>query len=568
MGTRTVLSILTILFLRGVTASGQTLPDNLQARIEKLREEAGIPGLALAVVRRKAELQEGYFGVRSVGDPLPVDRATVFEAASLSKPVFAAAVLQLAGRGDLDLDAPLWSIHPYERLEHDERSKRITTRMVLSHSAGLPHWGDSPLEFSSDPGERWGYSREGFVYLQKAMEKKTGLSLDEFVRKEIFDPFGMPDSSYVWQETFENRIASGHNELGEPQRIRRRQEGNAANSLITTVRDFGRFLSALLENGLLQDGTLERMRVPQILVSSRRRAEPVNLFWALGWGVQRGPRGHSLWQWGDNGNYRCFTLLNPEQGYGLVYFTNSNSGLSIGREVVAESVGEHQASLFKWLGYDPYDDPGRLARIGIRKSYLGGDYQEAFQALQDLRVRSPETADLDFLNSMGSFLMSERLHVEAIDVFQLSIREFPDLAPSYQLLGEAHLEADQFESSRQNYLKAIDLDPELKEPQRALQWIGEIERARQQSLTLSESDLQRLAGEYGPRRVTLREGSLYYSREESGTEYRLIPMGKSLFALQGLNSFRLEFSSDESGRVIKVVGHYLNVHTDEHPRDP
>lgn len=79
---------------------------------------------------------------------------TLFEAAFLSRPVFATIVLRLAERGKLDLDRPLHELLPYERISHDPRSRRLTARLVLSHQTGLPNWGPpEKLEFRFEPGE-------------------------------------------------------------------------------------------------------------------------------------------------------------------------------------------------------------------------------------------------------------------------------------------------------------------------------------------------------------------------------------------------------------------------------
>ena len=137
----------------------------------------------------------------------PLDAGTIFEAASLSKPVFAYLVLRLADRGEFDLDRPLSEMLEYPRLAHDERYKRITGRIVLSHGTGLPNWGGEKLTLQFDPGTAYGYSGEGFVFLQKAIERVTGRSLEELARREVFQPLGMTRSSFVWQERFAGNAA-------------------------------------------------------------------------------------------------------------------------------------------------------------------------------------------------------------------------------------------------------------------------------------------------------------------------------------------------------------------------
>lgn len=98
----------------------------------------------------------------------PIDSNTLFEAASMTKPVFAYVVHKLVKRKILDLDTPLYKYYPDKDIEYDDRSKLITARMVLSHTTGLPNWrtGDT-LAFIATPGTKYGYSGEGMNILEK-----------------------------------------------------------------------------------------------------------------------------------------------------------------------------------------------------------------------------------------------------------------------------------------------------------------------------------------------------------------------------------------------------------------
>ena len=170
--------------------------------IPQLLRESDVPGLSIALVQAGRVVWTRAYG--TVGDSArtPLDPGTVFEAASMSKPVFAYIVMRLADRGELHLDRPLYEILEYPRLAHDDRYKRITARIVLSHGTGLPNWGGDTLTLRFDPGTEYGYSGEGFVFLQKTLERLTGRSLDELARVEVFEPLGMTRSSYVWQPRF------------------------------------------------------------------------------------------------------------------------------------------------------------------------------------------------------------------------------------------------------------------------------------------------------------------------------------------------------------------------------
>ena len=228
----------------------RTAPDTaaLAREIPRLLRVSGIPGLSMAVVQDGRVVWAGAFGTVNDSAQTPLDAGTVFEAASLSKPVFAYLVLRLADRGEFDLDRPLFEMLEYPRLAHDERYKRITARIVLSHGTGLPNWGGEKLTLRFDPGTAYGYSGEGFVFLQKALERVTGRSLDELARREVFEPLGMTRSSYVWQERFAGNAAYAKNWLWQvaPANRYTEAEANAAASLLTTATDYAQFVAAVL----------------------------------------------------------------------------------------------------------------------------------------------------------------------------------------------------------------------------------------------------------------------------------------------------------------------------------
>ena len=106
--------------------------------------------------------------------------------------------------------------------------------MVLSHGTGLPNWGGERLTLQFEPAA-YGYSGEGFVYLQKAIERATGQSLEALARREVFEPLGMARSSYVWQERFEGNAAQAKDWLWRVAPIDRWVEPNASYTLLTTA---------------------------------------------------------------------------------------------------------------------------------------------------------------------------------------------------------------------------------------------------------------------------------------------------------------------------------------------
>lgn len=335
----------------------------LEEHLPQLMRERKVPGLAIALIRDGEVVWHHGFGVKNNKTKERVDDATVFEAASLSKPVFAYAVLRLVDEGKFDLDKPLNQYLPgHYDVGDDARLGKITARHVLSHTTGFPNWrSDDGLKIHFTPGERFSYSGEGFVYLANVIEHVTGEEFNDFMKRSVFDPVGMTHSSYIWRPDYDQLKAYGHNATGEPigqnkPSAKNANASNAASSLHTTAQDYGRFVAAMLRGTGLKPETREQMSTPQAQVREgghisidHPAAKLVpEVSWGLGWGVQTTIDGQSFWHWGDNGDFKAFVVAFERPKLGVVFFANSVNGLSIAREVVAEAVGGAQPGL-DWL---------------------------------------------------------------------------------------------------------------------------------------------------------------------------------------------------------------------------
>ncbi|MDX2039929.1 MAG: serine hydrolase domain-containing protein [Acidobacteriota bacterium] len=353
-------------------AKKEQIIERLIAAIPKLMEEGKVPGLSIALIQKGALVWHKGFGVKNAQTKEPVADNTVFEAASLSKPVFAYAVLKLVDEGKLDLDAPLTKYLPgnYD-VGEDARINQITARHVLSHRPGFPNWRrqNNPLTIHFTPGERFSYSGEGFVYLSKVVEKITGEDFNNFMKRMVFVPLGMNDSSYVWQESYVAQHAFSHSNDGQMTGQNKSTKHNAAASLRTTAQDFGKFLVAIAKGSGLKPATKRQMLAPQIQVSESGTNNTLkapeklsaSLSWGLGWGLQTTNDGLAYWHWGDNGNMKAYVVMYDKQQFGLVVFTNGANGLKIVPEIISESLGGQQPAL-SWLKYGSYKNANAVAR--------------------------------------------------------------------------------------------------------------------------------------------------------------------------------------------------------------
>jgi CubicO group peptidase (beta-lactamase class C family) len=355
--------------------------------LPRLLELAAVPGLALATVDDGNVIPRAS-GRAALQPRRGVTDASVFEAASLGKPLFAYAVLRLVDAGVLDLDRPL-----YDYLASPEantpRMRRVTARHVLTHTSGLPNWrhAPGPLAPETEPGATYAYSGEGFFYLQRVVERVTDRPIARLLREDVLQPLGMTESSWVWRDDFDSRMTVGYDENGSPAEVyaaigRRtaviaeewrkpvedwRYEDaervvplvnaawpvlpvymvpNVAASLLTTARDYARFLTHVVARPdavpaalALRPATREAMTTPQVRINSA-------LAWGLGWGVQEDEFGRTLWHWGANNGFRNFTVADPSNGRAIVVLTNSGNGPRVYERVIVALTGhDHPAFL-------------------------------------------------------------------------------------------------------------------------------------------------------------------------------------------------------------------------------
>lgn len=265
------------------------------ADIEQLLKDGRVPGLSFAIIRDGQIVETKALGVRDASTAIPVDENTIFEAASLSKPVFAYAVLQLVDAGVLSLDTPLSKYVP-DYVKDDPRAASITIRHVLSQASGLPNWRSktNPLKTYFQPGERFSYSGEGFLWLQQVVEAATGESFNSVMARLVFDPLEMRRSSYVWRADFEADYARPHDAQPTPSDKKRPTKPRSAATLHTTAADYARFLLAVLSGARLKPETAKQWLDPQVwlrqhcieCLSTDGQDADQHVAWGLGWGLE------------------------------------------------------------------------------------------------------------------------------------------------------------------------------------------------------------------------------------------------------------------------------------------
>ena len=289
--------------------------------------------------------------MKKSGSDAPVDENTLFEAGSVSKTVFAYAVMKLCEKGVLSLDTPLTQYVSERWITDDPRFEQITARHVLSHQSGLQNWrsAEDPLRIHFDPGTSFQYSGEGYSFLQLVVAHLTGrvstdscetlfdglsvcaTEIDSYLKTSLLRPLGMATSGYVW-EAGSPLVADGHDRDGAPTGrsgttpILAARYG-AAGNLSTSAAEYARFLIEILDpkpsdEFRLTTASRAEMLRPQVKVDDASS-------WALGWQVLHRDKGDLLSHGGDNPGYKAFVLASAERKSGYVILTNGDNGTEV-----------------------------------------------------------------------------------------------------------------------------------------------------------------------------------------------------------------------------------------------
>jgi CubicO group peptidase (beta-lactamase class C family) len=340
----------------GSAGNWDALIADLENQLPALLSQATtVPAVSMALVADAKVRWRGAFGVKDFASKAPVDYDTIFEAGSVSKTVFAYAVLKLCERGVLSLDTPLTKYTSDRFLEGDPRLDLITARHVLSHTTGFQNWRSKkePLAIHFSPGARWDYSGEGYSYLQSVVTHLAGqvdpnecktfedhlrvcaTDFDAYMKANLFVPFRMTSSGYLYREG----MARPHDDKGGMNADRKATPIEAARygsagGLHTTPTDYARFLIELIDPKpsdayRLTAATLREMVRPQVKVTD-------SISWGLGWAIEHKKSGGDIISHsGDNPGFKALTAASLEKKAAFIIMTNGDGGFD---EVIARIV--------------------------------------------------------------------------------------------------------------------------------------------------------------------------------------------------------------------------------------
>lgn len=329
---------------KGVFITPAEVDQFLKNQMDSLK----IPALSIALINDGKLVYHRALGIADLGTHEPVNDSSLFEAASLSKPVFSFFVMKMVEKGLLNLDTPLYYYLPFPELLHDERYKQITTRMVLDHTTGFPDWrwldpvtgrwdGDRKMYIQHNPGT-FSYSGEAQNYLAKVIAHLNGLtlsSLDSLFQQEVAHPLGMQHAYFSWHPLMGQNKVTGyrkdkayHNKWDAADAMYNDSTVfGPANALHTEAVSYARFLLAMINNwGLKPEAIHEMLKIQSHIPAEQQQHFGAIKGWGLGVAVEPTDRGAIYSHSGENPGFLAFFAFSQKQKNGYVFFTNGDQG--------------------------------------------------------------------------------------------------------------------------------------------------------------------------------------------------------------------------------------------------
>ena len=465
---------------------------DLDVVLQDIMARWDMPGLAAGIVGGDEIVYAKGFGVQSLQTRAPVTVDSVFCVQSISKCLVATALVQLAERGKLDLDAPLVRYLPYLQMD-DERYRQMTIRQALSHTSGMPDMDDSEYvelvahpeyddgsaerfvrsltnrKLIANPGEGFSYSNIAYNVLGDLLAKVSATSFESAMREQILLPSGMPNSTFMVRDIPADLLAWPH--LRSPEmRVNPSYPYHRADApasfLHSTVVDMCHWGITSLKRGsyhgqsILSPSSYDLMWKPVA-----KRGTPPSMFEEMGLGWTLGHYGgaKTVCHGGAGFGWTAFFLILPEEDRAAVVLCNEESDAHIQAiGAIADTLlgQKPQANAVSWM----VPISRALAQGGIDAAYA------RYAELKDSGRQEYHFGEYDLDGLVIQLLMAGKLDL-AIEVLSLNTYVYPGHIESHLARARLYLQKGELAQAKESLLKALAIEPDSATAARLLEMV-------------------------------------------------------------------------------------------------
>ena len=510
-------------------------------------------GSALVAENGKV-VYKGAFGLANMEWDIPNTPDTKFRLGSITKQFTATVTMQLVEQGKIKLDAKISDYLPDYR---KDIGQKVTIHQLLTHTSGIPSYTSQPgffenvsrnpykvddfvkkyasgdLEF--EPGSKYSYNNSGYFLLGAIIEHVTGKPYEQVLKERIFDPLGMKNTGYDHHDTIIPKRATGYRKTSDGYTNAAYLDMSipyAAGSLYSTVEDLYLWDQALYSDKLLSAESKALMY------------KPVLEDYGYGWVVQNASfkqNGNSVQTISHGGGINGFTttiVRFPQEKNLIVMLDNTGTGY----------LDRLSDSIAKILYNQPYEQPKMSIVSVLEKTIVEKGIEAGIAQYRDLKAK--QGALYDFaegqLNQLGYQLLRSGKPKEALEIFKLNVEAYPKSFNTYDSLGEAYVAINERELAKQNYKKALELNPNNASAVAALKQLD------MPAVTVDPNVFDSYVGEYEIRpnfvlRV-FREGDKLMTQATGQPAFEIVAESETVFSPRAFPA-KLTFIKDADGKV-------------------
>ncbi len=452
-------------------------PEALKIKEIVLKQKKGfnVPGIAVGMIKNGSIIYADAHGVKGVDKGDSLTTKSVFHMASVSKPFVATAVVQLMEAGKIDLEEKLTHYLPYFVMA-DERYKDITIKHMLTHTSGIPdvedyEW-DKPeyddgaaerysrshrsVELDFAPGDQYRYSNAAFDILCDVISKVTGMTFENYMKQNIFEPVGMKNSTFFKPDVPKNLATKPH-VLGDSLYMvvsniypyNRRHAGSS--TLHSNIEDMLLWAEVNLNKGIISGKRIYKESSYELLTTSQTKindTKSVGLSWFL-----NSINDHDIvfHQGGDTG-YSTFFAFIPSKKSAIAmmvnadYFWSNYASGTILKNIIFNDSIKPKAPIHLKL-------KEHILKDGIAKT-KAVYYAERQKSNQDYIFGG------GYIDKLGYWLIDRKYPEEALALFKFNVELEPEDSGWPDSVADAYKEMDSIDLAIQWYKKALEMNPE------------------------------------------------------------------------------------------------------------
>jgi len=429
----------------------------LEKKIQEIKTAFNIPGFAVGIIKEGKIIYAKGLGVQDLNTQTPLNTQSLFHMASVSKPFVATAIMQLREQGKIELDKKLIDYLPYFTMK-DEKYKKITITHILTHSSGIPdvkdyEW-DNPqyddaaaeryarsfkskvLDFT--PGEKYSYSNAAFDILADVIAKVSGMTFENYMKKFIFEPIGMKNTTFYKPEvqkklatkphTLNNKLEMTVEKVYPYNRIHA-----PSSTLHSNIDDMLLWAKVNLNKGKIGNQKIYNETSYKLLTTGQRKiSKPDSL--GLSWFISPIKDFKLVRHSGGDTGYSTYIGFIPKNQSAIVLMANNDIFFNT-------DIANYLLKYILFNETKSFKTPIHY----LLKDYILTDGIEKYKEIYfDKKKNTPNKYIFEIwtLNQFGYWLVNKEHYEKALEIFQFNLELFPNhpglidsVADAYRAMG-------------------------------------------------------------------------------------------------------------------------------------